>query len=103
MVFAVVGIEFKSELPLVEGSSDSGRYIQNLDGLGFIGPLNEKYRPFGWIFEQDRELVHAPRFALDLSRIKVLCAILNELVSRINPRTIDQLKRTLLEAWDLIP
>jgi hypothetical protein len=95
--------------------------FQNLDRFGFVDALNKKYRPFGWIFEQDGAPAHISRLALewleesvdvvvdwppnspDLSPIKLLCAISKKSVSRINPRTIHQLKSALLAAWTLIP
>jgi hypothetical protein len=53
MVFAVIGITFKSDLLLVEGSIAIDRYLQNLDRLGDIDVLNAKHVMFGWIFQQD--------------------------------------------------
>jgi transposase len=50
MIFAVIGIGFKSDLLLVDGSIDTDRYIQNLDRLGFINALDQRHGPFGWIF-----------------------------------------------------
>jgi hypothetical protein len=46
MVFAVVGIGFKSDRLFVERNTDSHRYIQNLDHLGFVDVMNGKYGPF---------------------------------------------------------
>jgi hypothetical protein len=36
MVFAVIGVGYKSDLLMAEESIDTDRYIQNLDRLGFI-------------------------------------------------------------------
>jgi hypothetical protein len=51
MAFAVIGIGFKTDLLLVEGSIETDWYPQNLDHLRFINVLNEKHRMFGWIFQ----------------------------------------------------
>jgi hypothetical protein len=65
MVFAVIGISFKSDLMIVEGSIDTDQYIQNLDRLGFIKTLNAVHGPFGWIFQQDGAPAHISQRALD--------------------------------------
>jgi hypothetical protein len=58
MVFAVIGVGYKSDLLMVEGSIDTDRYIQNLDLLGFMSALDQKYRPLCWIFQQDGVPTH---------------------------------------------
>jgi hypothetical protein len=65
MVFAVIGIGFKSDLLLVDGTIDTDRYIQNLDRLGFIQALDAGHGTFGWIFQQDGAPAHTSPEALD--------------------------------------
>jgi hypothetical protein len=53
MVWAAMGIGFRSDLMLVEGSIDIGRDIHNLDRLCSINALDGVHGTFGWIFQQD--------------------------------------------------
>jgi hypothetical protein len=39
-------------------SSTNGRHSHNLDQLGFIDALDDKYVRFGWIFQQDETTYH---------------------------------------------
>jgi hypothetical protein len=43
MVFAMIGLGYKSNLLIVDGSIDSDQYVQNLEDLGFIKELDRKY------------------------------------------------------------
>jgi hypothetical protein len=65
MVFAVIGVGYKSDLLMVEGSIDIDRYIQNLDRLGFMSALDQKYGPLGWILQHDGAPSHTSQGALD--------------------------------------
>jgi hypothetical protein len=65
MVFAVIGVGFKSDLLLVEGMIDADRYIQNLCELNFVSGLDRKFGPFGWIFQQDGVSCHTARVAME--------------------------------------
>jgi hypothetical protein len=121
MIFAVIGIGFKSDILLVDGSIDTDRYIQNLDRLGLINALDQRHGPFGWIFQQDGAPAHTSQVTLDwleesvdvivdwppnspdLSPIEILWAILKKMVSRTNPRTVEDLETALIAAWSLIP
>jgi hypothetical protein len=53
MIFAVIGMGYKSELLMVEGSIDADRYVQSVDQLGVIDAVDQKHGLFRWIFEQD--------------------------------------------------
>jgi transposase len=121
MIFAVIGMGYKSDLLMVEGTIDAERYIQNLDSLGFIATLDRMHGPFGWIFQQDGAPSHTSQVALDwleesvdvivdwpanspdLSPIELLWAILKKLVRRMKPQTIEEVKGALLAAWSMIP
>jgi transposase len=121
MVFAVIGVDFKSDLLVVQGTIDTDQYLQNIEQLAFIEALDEKHGPFGWIFQQDGAPCHTSRKALDwleesvdlivdwpanspdLSPIELLWAILKQLIKRIRPDTIEDLKNALIAAWALIP
>jgi transposase len=120
MVFAIIGIGFKSDLMLREGSIDTDRNIHNLDCFGFLEALDAMHGLFGWIFQQHGALEHIlqwapnwleesidviidwPANSLDLSPIEALWAILKKLVERINPQRIEDLKAALIAAWALI-
>jgi hypothetical protein len=43
MVFAVIGVGFKSDLLVVQGTIEANQYIQNIDRLGFIDALDQKH------------------------------------------------------------
>jgi hypothetical protein len=47
MAFAVIGVGFKSDLLVVQGTIEVDQYIQNIDRLGFIDALDQKHGPFG--------------------------------------------------------
>jgi hypothetical protein len=65
VVFGVIGIGFKSDFVVLEGNIDTDQCLRNIDRLGFIEALDQKHRPFGWIFQQDGALCHASQDALD--------------------------------------
>jgi hypothetical protein len=65
MVFAVIGVGFKSDLLVVQGTTDTDQHIQNIDRLRFISTLDKKHRPCGWIFQQDSAPCHTSQVALD--------------------------------------
>jgi hypothetical protein len=65
MVFAVIGIGFKSDLLLAEVGIDTDWYIRNFDHLGFIEASDAKYGPFGWIFQQAVGPAQTSQEALD--------------------------------------
>jgi hypothetical protein len=117
MGFAVIEISFKSDFMLREGLTDTDRYIQKLDRLGFLEALDAVHGLIGWFFQQDGAPAHISQRALDwlkesinvivdwpanspdLSSIEVL----KKLVDEINPQTIEDLKAALIGAWVLIP
>jgi hypothetical protein len=51
MVFAIIGVGFKSDMHVVPGIIDADHYIQNIDRLGFIDAIDQKNGLFGWIFQ----------------------------------------------------
>jgi hypothetical protein len=53
MIFAVIGIDYKSKLLFINGTVDAGRYIENLAKLGFTNDLDQKHEVLNWIFQQD--------------------------------------------------
>jgi hypothetical protein len=101
MVFAVIGVGFKSDLAVVQPTIDTDQYIQHIHRLGFISTLDEKHGPFGWIFQQDGTPCHTSQVAMDwleasvdlivdwpaispdLSPIELVWAILKKLIRRI--------------------
>jgi transposase len=111
----------ESDLFIVQGTIDTDQYIQNIDRLGFISTLDQKHGPFGWIFQQDGAPSHTSQVALDwleesldlivgwpanlpdLSLIELLWAILEKLIRKIKPSTIEELNNTLIAMGALIP
>jgi hypothetical protein len=65
MVFAVIGIGYKSRLLLVDGTINTEKYIKNLEALGFIQDLNAKYGQLQWIFQQDGAPCHTSAAAIE--------------------------------------
>jgi hypothetical protein len=92
-----------------------------IDRLGFTDALDQKRGPFGWIFQQDGTLCHTSQVALDwleesvnpivdwpanspgLSPIELPWAILERFAMKSKPKTIKELRNTLIAAWSLIP
>jgi hypothetical protein len=92
----------------------------NIDRLDSVGVLEEKPRPFGWSFQGDGSPCHMslvtldwpeesvdlivgwPANSLNLSPSEFSWAILENLVRRIKPGTIEELKNVLTAAWALI-
>jgi hypothetical protein len=121
MVFAVIGVGYKSRLLLVDGTINTEKYIENLEALGFIQDLNAKHGQLQWIFQQDGAPCHTSAAAIewlehecdvipdwpanspDLSPIELLWAIMKRIVWKLRATTIPDLKRALQVAWDLIP
>jgi hypothetical protein len=117
MVFAVIGIGYKSELLIVDGTINTQKYIQNCHELGFIEDLDKKHGPFQWIFQQDGAPCHTSQESLnwleesvdvlsgwpanspDLSPIELCWAILKKAVSAENPSTLSSLRDILQDAW----
>jgi hypothetical protein len=65
IVFAVIGIGFKSNLTFAEGSIETDCYIHNLDRVRLIDPLDEMHGTFGWIMRQDAAPAPTSQAALD--------------------------------------
>jgi hypothetical protein len=120
MIFGVIGMGYKSKLFFVEGTIDANKYIENLVNLGFMEELDQKYETLGWIFQQDGAPCHTAQIALDwieencdllsrwpanspdLSPIELLWAILKHAVAAMEPKSVEELKEVLLQAWETI-
>jgi hypothetical protein len=120
MIFAVIGDGDKSKLLFVERTIDADREIENLNELGFIEELDRSKGFLRWIFQQDGAPCHTSQKALDwieencdllsgwpanspdLNPIELLWAILKHSVAAYEPKSIDELKQVLLQAWDTI-
>jgi hypothetical protein len=121
MVFAVIGIDYKSKLLFIEGTVNTARYIENLRELGFMEELDEKYGALEWIFRQDGASCHTcqevvdcieencdllsdwPANSPDLSQIEILWGILKYVVAKMAPTIVGELKQVLVEAWASVP
>jgi transposase len=118
MIFAVIGVGYKSRLLFVHGNINAAKYIENLDRLGFIEELDAKHGALGWIFQQDGAPCHTAQEAIDwieencdllsgwpanspdLNPIEMLWAILKEAVARLEPKSIEELQNVLLTVWN---
>jgi hypothetical protein len=65
MIFAVIGIDYKSKRLFMKEIVDAGRYIENLANLGFIDDLDQKHGVLNWIFRQDGAPSHATQETID--------------------------------------
>ena len=117
MVFAVISMNYKSKLLIVNGSIDADKYIQNIAEVGFIEDLDKMHGPLNWIFQQDGAKCHTAKTALDwieencaiipdwpanspdLSPIENLWSFLKNYVEKINPKTKEVLINCLQDIW----
>jgi transposase len=117
MVFAVIGVGYKSKLLIVDGTINTQKYIENCHNLGFIHDLDQKHGCFGWTFQQDDAPCHMSQESLDwleesadvlsgwpanspdLSPIELCWAILKKAVSAEHPDTLPRLREVLHDAW----
>jgi hypothetical protein len=120
MIFAVIGIDYKSKRLPIEGTIDADRYVRNLVDLHFIEDLDEKHGVLNWIFQQEGApsqtaqstidwieencslLARWPANSPDLNPIELFYVILKNIVSKLKPSNIDELKQVLLDAWNSI-
>jgi hypothetical protein len=65
MVFAVIGIRYKSKSLVVEGPIDTDKYIENMENLNFIRDLDQKYTPFEWVYQQDGARSHTSGVSIE--------------------------------------
>jgi hypothetical protein len=121
MVFAVIGLWYKSRLLIIDGTINAEKYIENCEMLNFIEELDERRGALNWIFQQDGATCHTtptvidwlesscdvlqrwPANSPDLSPIELCWAILKKHVTLENPKTLDELRASLVRAWDSIP
>jgi hypothetical protein len=121
MLFAVIGIDYKSKL-LVSKVEATPIYMSgNLVDFHLIEDHDEKHGVLKWIFRQDGALSHPakattdwieenckllaqwPVNSPDLNGIELLWAILKSIISKLKPSSIGELKQVLLNAWNSIP
>jgi hypothetical protein len=121
MIFAVIGVDYKSTLLFVKGTINADKYIENLEELGFIEELDRKRGVLMWIFQQDGAPCHMAQKSLDwieencdllsgwpanspdLNPIEMLWAILKRAVEKQRPKTLVDLQTTLAIVWNNIP
>jgi transposase len=115
MIFAVIGIDYKSKLLFIEATIDADRYVRNLVDLYFIENLDEKHGVLSWIFQRYDASSHTaeatidcvekncnllarwPTNSPDLNPIEPLWVILKNIVSKLKSGNIDELMQVLLE------
>jgi hypothetical protein len=74
MIFAVIGIGFKSDVLIVNRTIDSQKYIENLQNHGIIEQLNQKYGTNNWIFQQDGAPITRQEFLENGFKQDVCCS-----------------------------
>jgi hypothetical protein len=120
MVFAAIGLGFKSKLVVVEGNVDADKYLDILNESETFQMLNYA-KGIGWyIFMQDGAPAHRssktfnrlkqlvslisqwPPNSPDCNRIEMVWAIMKAEIKQHHPTTIEELWRYSFEAWDRI-
>lgn len=120
MIWAAIGWNFKSELFFVEGSVNTEFYFDNIIlGSHFVEDADRCWGIGNWVFQQDNAPAHRsaetqavlkelgitllddwPPYSPDLNIIEVIWAIMEARVEKVNPKSIDELKQTLIEVWE---
>ena len=120
MVWGAIGWNFKSELIILDHSVNSEYYIDRIIlESSFIEDADRCWGVDQWFFQQDNAPAHRsqetlavlkqlgvkllenwPPYSPDLNIIEVVWAIMKARVEQRNPKTLDQLKKILIEVWN---
>jgi transposase len=123
MVWAAIGLGYKSPLIFIEGTLDASTYRTMLAHYGIIESVHEifKNNRSDVYFQQDGAPAHTsqetvqwidaqidlipnwPPNSPDLSPIENVWAIMDINIAPKNPQNPEDLKRFLLEEWDKLP
>jgi hypothetical protein len=91
MVFAVIGVHYKSRLLVIEGPINTGKYIENCSELGFIEELDSIHG----LEESCEVLQQWPPNSPDLSPIEMIRSIMKNWIFVLKSQTLDELKAAM--------
>lgn len=120
MVWGAIGPGFKSRLVFCDNSVDQTEYIRILKESGLFNDADKVFGKGGWLFQQDGATSHTglktrmflrgkanrlnnwPSNSPDLNVIEHIWAMMKAGVRAVRPKTVEQLKETLLTLWNEI-
>ena len=121
MVWAAIGIGYKSKLIFCNSNIDGYEYRRILRSSDMIKELNTLHGEGQWIFQQDGAPPHKcrmtqkfllkhmnvvdnwPANSPDLNPIEHLWSILKRRIHKDSPQTMEEFKKKVLEEWENIP
>jgi transposase-like protein len=121
MVWAAIGIRFKSSLILIHGHVNSQRYVDIIANHGILQELQAHYGSSGFVLQQDgatshqsgytknqfqmmgiRTLPDWPSRSPDLSPIEQVWSLMKSRIDLSLIRSLAELDAAILEAWNSI-
>ena len=122
MVWGGIAKDFKTNLVIVQGNVNSETYIdQIIFGSDLIESADDHFGIGNWKLMQDNARPHVsfetkavlkeldidlldnwPPYSPDLNIIEVIWAIMGKRVEMLQPKTIEDLQRIVIEVWDKI-
>lgn len=120
MVWGGIAKDFKTNLVIVQGNVNSETYIdQIIFGSDLIESADDHFGIGNWKLMQDNARPHVsfetkavlkeldidlldnwPPYSPDLNIIEVIWAIMGKRVEMLQPKTIEDLRRIVIEVWD---
>lgn len=124
MIWAAIGVGYRSRLHFIERTADEDGRRRGMDSTRYIRLLSKELprMPRNTVFQQDGARSHTSKQTLDylkrkgitvlenwapyspdLAPIENLWPILDRRISDKAPRTLDELKNAAITAWNEIP